>query len=781
MAAHQITSPETTPVLIGIGEHLDRPASPDQALEPLAAMAEALRGADADAGGGWLQRIESLSLIGFITWRYDNPVGQLCQRLAISPASQVNASMGGETPIRLIHEAAVRIARGEQTVAAIVGGEAMNARARARKAGVPLPWTPMVPREQATQFPSSRFALSPVAEQLGMTDPAAIYPLYEMATQQAWGQTPAQAQAESAALWARYAAVAAENPTAWIRSAPDAEAIAEVSDDNRLINWPYPKFMVANPQVNQAAAVIVTSLAAARAAGVPDEHCVHLWGGAEAREPEDYLLRDRYDASTAQAAVLQRAVDLVGGDAHRFDRLELYSCFPVVPKMALRVLGLTAQERAPTVTGGLTFFGGPLNNYMTHAVCAMVRVLRVHPDEVGLLYGQGGFVNKHHALVVSRRAPPTPLALDSSVQATADAARTPVPPLLATYSGPATVETYTVRYARDGQPLHGVVVARTPEGGRVMAKVPVDDAATLALLLATHRSAIGTVGQVRTDVFGHPVWAAGEAVVDRAQLPRRFCTVQREGPLTVVTINRPEVMNCLHTAAHIELAEVFDDFERDPDQWVAILTGAGDRAFSAGNDLKYTAHAMARGESLDFPLSGFGGLTARCQRVKPVIVAVNGVALGGGFEIALACDIVVAADNATFALPEPKVGLAALAGGLLRLSRQIGLKPAMGMILTGRRVEALEAQALGFVNQVTPAAELMAEARRWASEILACSPMSIRASIEIVHRGLDEPTLADAMAAQLRYPQTKALFRSEDLREGPKAFAQKRPPRWQGR
>jgi len=775
-----MNSPETTPVLIGIGEHLDRPASPEQALEPLAAMAEALRAADADAGGGWLARLESLALVGFVTWRYDNPVGQLCRRLGVAPAQQVNASMGGETPVRLIHEAALRIARGELTVAAIVGGEAMNARARARKAQQQLPWTPLPTREASTRFPSSRFALSPVAQQLGMSEPARIYPLYEMATQAAWGQTPAQAQAESATLWARYAEVAAHNPSAWIRHAPDAATIAEVGDDNRLIAWPYPKLMVANPQVNQSAAVIVTSLAAARAAGVPDERCIHIWGGAHAVEPEDYLLRDRYDHSTAQTAVLQRAVALVGGDARRFDRLELYSCFPVVPKMALRVLGLRADERAPTVTGGLTFFGGPLNNYMTHAVCAMVRTLRDAPDEVGLLYGQGGYVNKHHALVVSRRVPPAPLAPDASVQAAADAARGPVPPLLDTYRGPASVETGTVLYARDGLPLHGVVVLRTPDGSRLMAKVPADDTATLALLQANDRSPVGLPGQVRIDVFGHPVWTAGEAASERGRGPRSHCRVERDGPLTLVTLDRPAAMNCLHTPAHIELAEVFDDFEADPSQWVAILTGAGDRAFCAGNDLKYTARAMARGEPLGLPLSGFGGLTGRFERVKPVIAAVNGVALGGGFELALASDIVVASDTATFALPEPKVGLAALAGGLLRLPRQIGLKPAMGLILTGRQVGAQEGQALGFVNEVVPAADLLAAARRWADQILACSPMSVRASIEIAHRGLDAPTLAEASTAQLHYPQVRALLRSDDFREGPRAFAEKRPPRWTG-
>ncbi len=256
-----------------------------------------------------------------------------------------------------------------------------------------------------------------------------------------------------------------------------------------------------------------------------------------------------------------------------------------------------------------------------------------------------------------------------------------------------------------------------------------------------------------------------------------FCKVERDGRLTVVTLNRPEVMNALHAEAHEELAAVFDDFASDPGQWVAIVTGAGERAFSAGNDLKVTA----AGGRKPWPKSGFGGLTQRFDLDKPVIAAVNGIAMGGGFEIALACDLIVAADTAVFALPEPKVGLAALAGGLHRLPREIGAKRSLGMILTGRRVSAEEGRALGFVNEVVPASELMAAARRWAATIMEASPMSVRASKQAVYRGLAEPTLEDALKNQMRYPAVEALFKSDDLKEGPRAFAEKRKPEWKGR
>jgi crotonobetainyl-CoA hydratase len=179
------------------------------------------------------------------------------------------------------------------------------------------------------------------------------------------------------------------------------------------------------------------------------------------------------------------------------------------------------------------------------------------------------------------------------------------------------------------------------------------------------------------------------------------------------------------------------------------------------------------------PKTGFAGLTARYDLNKPVIAAVNGVAMGGGFEIALACDLIIASENAVFALPEPKVGLAALAGGLHRLPRQIGVKQAMGMILTGRQVPAKEGKELGFVNEVVPAAELIAAAKRWAKLIEECSPMSIRASKESVYKGLDEANLQKAIEG--KYPAVAALFKSEDLIEGPRAFAEKRKPVWKGK
>lgn len=257
----------------------------------------------------------------------------------------------------------------------------------------------------------------------------------------------------------------------------------------------------------------------------------------------------------------------------------------------------------------------------------------------------------------------------------------------------------------------------------------------------------------------------------------QYIKVDREGPVTIITLNRPDVMNALHSPAHFEMHEALDAFAADPDQWVGIITGAGDRAFSAGNDLKH----QATGGDMRSPPTGFAGLTSRFDLTKPLIAAVNGVAMGGGFEIALACDIIIASEAAVFSLPEPRVGLAALAGGLHRLPRAIGTKRAMAMILTARRVSAAEGKELGFVDQVAPAAGLMDAARAMAKTICELGPMSIRASKEAVYKGLDEASLEAAIRGQNKYPAVAALFTSEDFKEGPLAFAQKRAPQWKGR
>lgn len=255
-----------------------------------------------------------------------------------------------------------------------------------------------------------------------------------------------------------------------------------------------------------------------------------------------------------------------------------------------------------------------------------------------------------------------------------------------------------------------------------------------------------------------------------------FIKTETRGRVLTVTINRPDVMNSLHPPANQEMGDAFNDFAANDDLWVAIVTGEGPRAFSAGNDLKFTAESKS-GE-LVIPKHGFGGLTSRYDLWKPVIAAVNGVALGGGFEIALASDMIIASETARFGLPEPKVGLAALAGGMQRLPRQIGLKNAMHMMLTGRMVGADEAKQLGIVQEVVPADQLLSRAHELADEILQCAPLSVRATKQVAMQSLDLG-LEESMSAT--YSTLHDLFHSEDFVEGPKAFAEKRKPNWQGK
>lgn len=486
--------PATLPVIVAIGELTDRPADAHDSLEPVALMAKAARIADEDGGGGWLARIDSLDVVHQRSWRYEDTAGALCSRLGITPARKVYGPYGGESPVRFIDEAAARVAAGTSRVALIVSAEAQYARTRSIKEGWTPDWTPLAAREENGFDPTG--VVDPLASRQGVLSPSQVYPLFESAWTAANGHAQGEGIAGSSALWARYAERAAINPFAWRSDAPDAAAIADPGGGNRWINWPYTRAMVANPEVNQGAALIMTNLAEARLAGIPDDALVHVQRGAFASEPRNWLKRDGFASSPAQGAVLS----VMAAD---YDLYELYSCFPVVPKMAGDVLGAAALV-TPTVAGGLSFFGAPLNSYMMHAATAMVHALRAGEGTSGLLYGQGEYVTKHHALAVGREPSATGFEPDGDVGPVADRARGAVPPLLDNAEGAATIEAHTVMFDRDGQPLFGAIVARGLAGWRTLART--EDPEAIARLIDRDTHPVGAAGDISLDAQSRPTW-----------------------------------------------------------------------------------------------------------------------------------------------------------------------------------------------------------------------------------------------------------------------------------
>ena len=486
--------PERIAVIVGVGQINDRPADPAQGLDAIGLMLAALEEADRDAGGGWLADLDSLGIVQQISFRQDNPVApKLAERLGL-PDGVAYESEGpnGDSPILMLDVAANKIARGEATVAAVTGGEALRtASQRAALAAKGL---------VADQNPLRKLVegRKPGYRQLyGLTTPVDVYPLYENAGRAAYGQTLAEGQRESGEIWSRFSEVAARTPAAWIHQARSVAEVIEPTADNRPIAFPYTKLMVANSSVNQGAGVIVTSLAEARRRGVPDARLIYVGRGASAHEHDDFLARDRYDASPSMRTCLEKTLAFNEMRPDNLDLVELYSCFPCVPKMARRVIGWPVDKPA-TVFGGLTFGGGPIGNYMAHATAAMVDALRAGEGRTGLLFANGGFATHNHAIVLSTQ--PLPGAgepHDFDVQAEADAARGPVPELVKDYAGPAEIETYTVFYARDGSAKTGVVVARTPGGARTLAKV--EDAETIAWLTGGEAEPVGTRGEVIAD------------------------------------------------------------------------------------------------------------------------------------------------------------------------------------------------------------------------------------------------------------------------------------------
>ncbi|MEC7534329.1 MAG: acetyl-CoA acetyltransferase, partial [Pseudomonadota bacterium] len=342
--------PELTPVIAGVGQINDRPDHPGDGLDPVGLMTEALRRAESDAGGDLLSNCDSLAVVAQLAWPQLNPVdGKVAEALGIEPAHRMQTAMpNGDSPILLLHEAANRIGRGEARICAVTGGEAL------RTAGQ---LAALKKRENGDKPNALRDASHRVrkgyAQSYGLVVPTDVYPLYENAGRAAYGQTLEEGQAESGTIWAAMSQVAAASPGAWLRKPVGADAIITPGDGNRAIAFPYTKLQVANSSVNQGAGFIVTSLAEARRKGIAEDRLVFLGYGAAAHESDNFLARDRYDASPSLATSIERTMELNGASSEELAHVELYSCFPCVPKMARRVLDWPL-DKPTTVFGGLT-------------------------------------------------------------------------------------------------------------------------------------------------------------------------------------------------------------------------------------------------------------------------------------------------------------------------------------------------------------------------------------------------------------------------------------------
>jgi len=345
-------------------------------------------------------------------------------------------------------------------------------------------------------FPNARKSATELRRRYGLLQPVELYALYENAYRAERGQTLAEGQAESGRIWALMSQVAETSEGAWLKQARSPEEIVEPGMNNRPIAFPFNKLMVANASVNQGAGFFVTSLAAARAAGVAEDQLVYVGLGAAAHESEEPMERVDWSIPVAMRVTIEESLARNSLTTSEIDCVELYSCFPCVPKMAMSILDWD-EAKPVTVHGGLTFGGGPVANYMSHAVAAMVRRLRA-TDRVGFLFANGGHCSHNHCIVLrSDPAGGTAFPQDYHVQDKADALRGTIPELTDAVEGEFPVETYTVIYGREGEPESGVVISRTPDGRRLIAAVDPKDEGSIAFLTDGASEPVGTVGQNR--------------------------------------------------------------------------------------------------------------------------------------------------------------------------------------------------------------------------------------------------------------------------------------------
>jgi acetyl-CoA C-acetyltransferase len=458
-----------TPVIVGVAQTLRRP-DPADATDPVDMMIEALRlAADDSRGSGLLEKADSVRVAAVLSWRYTDPGAIVARRLGISPKQTVVTTTGGNSPQMLLNDTALAIQRGEVDVALMAGAEAMYTRFRARKVKAHLDWEQQPPEVQPTHLlGDDRPGVSDAEMARTIMLPIQVYPVFENALRAAAGESIEEHQQKIASLWSRFSAVAARNPHAWFGEEKSAEEIGTVTADNRWIGFPYTKAMNANLDTDQSAAVIVCSVEAARAAGVPEERWVFPWSGADAHD--HWFVSERADlhSSPAIRSAGASALSMAGVRIDDVAHVDLYSCFPSAVQIGAAELGLGLDEpdRPLTVTGGLSFAGGPGNNYATHSIAAMVDVLRADPGSHGLVTALGWYITKHAVGIYSTEPPPNSFR-HARPQDEVD--RTPHREPVADHDGPVTIESYTVMHERDGEPAIGLVACLLPDGRRTWA------------------------------------------------------------------------------------------------------------------------------------------------------------------------------------------------------------------------------------------------------------------------------------------------------------------------
>jgi len=496
---------DNLPVIVGVGQITQRPET-ERPREPLALMADAARRAESDAGAGdLLHEIDSMRVVNVLSWPSKAPAQDLSRALAVAPREQLYTAVGGNTPQWLVNEAAEAIANGSVRVALIAGAEAMYSARRARQRGIDLGWSP-----RGTPTPDIgdvRPGMSPYEMKHGATRPTAIYPLFENALRAHYGRTIEDHQRTIGELMAGFSSVAAANPHAWFREARTAQQIATAGPDNRYIGFPYPKFMNAIMDVDQGAALLMTSAGEARRLRVPEEKWVYLHGCGDASDHWFISERADYHSSPAIRAVGERALSMAGVGIGDVAHIDLYSCFPSAVEIGRDMLGIAQDDPRPlTVTGGLPYFGGPGNNYVGHSIAAMVEKLRGDRGSLGLVTANGWYVTKHAAGVYSASPPEREWRrADPKIDQRAIDAQ-PHPPVTETPDGDATVETYTVVFNRDGAPELGIVIGRTPDGARFLANTP-PDRRTLESM--TKREMVGAKGRVAQADDGRNIFTPG--------------------------------------------------------------------------------------------------------------------------------------------------------------------------------------------------------------------------------------------------------------------------------